>query len=105
MRISARIWSRTMRQRGRSASSCNCSAARMPPSSPTPAHHLRINEVTQIAAHLPDATVGFLPVLANMLDEQAHHRPRRPFQLLAIAFEAALSPEEVNTIEHLAEDI
>src|SRR5437660_12081809 len=56
-------------------------------------------------AYFPDATVGFLPVGANVLDQHAHHLPQRPFQFLPVAFKATLASIEVNAIEHLAEDV
>src|SRR5581483_431518 len=61
--------------------------------------------MARTAAYFPDAAISLLPVETNVLNQHAHHFPQGSFQLLTVAFKAALAPIEVNAIEHLAEDI
>src|SRR5579875_1102385 len=61
--------------------------------------------MTQTSAYLPDATIRLLPVRTDILHQHRHHRPERPFQLLAIALKTTVLTEDVNTIENLAKDI
>ena len=48
-----------------------------------PAHDLARGEVLRLAAHLPDAAVGFAPVLDGLLDLLLEHRPQHLGDLLA----------------------
>ncbi len=64
-----------------------------------PAHDLAGREVLRLAAHLPDAAVGFAPVLDRLLDLLLEHRPQRLRNLLARL------GVQVNRIEHRAPDV
>ena len=70
-----------------------------------PAHYFGIYKVAHPASHFPDSTVWLLPVGAYMLNQQAQHRPQRPFKFFPIALKAALPAEQVNAIQHFAENI
>src|SRR5258706_5985823 len=70
-----------------------------------PAHDFGIDKMPQASAHLPDTTIGFMPMGAYMFHQHTHHCPQWPFQLFPVALKAALTPEKVNTIEYFTKNV
>src|SRR5579884_931828 len=70
-----------------------------------PAHHFRVHKVACSSTYLPDATISFIPVSTNMLNQGTHQIPEWPFQRFTVALKASMSAIQMNAIEDLAEDI
>src|SRR6266496_2905298 len=69
-----------------------------------PTHHFRVDKVTWLATHLPDAAIGFLPVSAYMFYEHVHHIPQWAIQFFIVEFEAALTAIDVDAIQQVFEE-
>ena len=63
--------------------------------------------MARLAAHLPDAAIGLLPVLTHILDQGAHHSPQwlLQLQLFPVGLQAALTSIEVEEVQHLAKNV